>query len=55
MAERRSVNTLTIDGATVRIVFAQEDNAQVARSVRETLKESYNRQLEKNDGECLSA
>lgn len=60
MAEKKSVNTrisdtLTINGVTVRVVFAQEDNAQIAKSVRETLKESYNRQLEETDSQSLSA
>lgn len=60
MAEKKSVDihssdTLTINGVTVRVVFAQEDNAQIAKSVRETLKESYNRQLEETDSQSLSA
>lgn len=60
MAEKKSVNTrisdtLTINGVTVRVVFAQEDNVQILKSVKETLKESYNRQLEETDSQSLSA
>lgn len=41
----RGSDTIEIDGVTVRLMFAQVDNRQITKMVRDTLKESYNRRL----------
>lgn len=41
--EGSETSFLTINDMTVRLIFAKQDNARVAKLVRETLKKGYNR------------